>query len=111
EDAELFARVYGLNLPQEFEHGYVLRIVKPVEEVAQQLGLSVTEAETRLSSMRSKLLEQRQKRDPLLRDDKVLASWNGLMIRAYANAAAVFGRDDYARAAEKAAVFLLRNLR
>src|SRR5262249_16982464 len=45
------------------------------------------------------------------RDDKVLTSWNGLMIAALADAGAVLGRADYVAAAAKAAGFILDTMR
>ena len=45
------------------------------------------------------------------RDDKILTAWNGLMLRAFAEAARVLGRADYRATAEKNAAFLLATLR
>src|SRR6185503_6614756 len=44
------------------------------------------------------------------RDEKVLTDWNGLMLRAFAEAAAVLGRDDYRKVAEENAEFILNTL-
>jgi uncharacterized protein len=60
---------------------------------------------------RRQLLAARQRRVPPRRDDKVLASWNGLMIRSLAEAAATLGRTDYLGAARRAAGRLLSALR
>jgi hypothetical protein len=61
--------------------------------------------------MRRRLFTARQRRVPPARDDKVLTAWNGLMLAAFAEAARVLGRDDYRRAAEANAAFLLAELR
>src|SRR6476469_7556069 len=60
---------------------------------------------------RSKLLAVRDRRPAPLRDDKVLTSWNGLMIAAYADGYRVLKDARYRQAAEKAADFLLATLR
>jgi uncharacterized protein YyaL (SSP411 family) len=60
---------------------------------------------------RARLLAHRAARVRPGRDDKVLASWNGLMIAAFARAAGAFDRPDYALAAARAARFVLGTLR
>jgi uncharacterized protein YyaL (SSP411 family) len=58
-----------------------------------------------------KLFEARENRVHPGRDEKVLTSWNGLMLAAFAEAARVLDRDDYREVAERNADFLLRELR
>jgi uncharacterized protein YyaL (SSP411 family) len=110
-DAELFSRVYGLNEPQGFEHGYVLRLPLPLAKVAESLGTTPAALDARLEPMRRKLLAARERREPLLEDDKILTSWNGLMIRSLARSGKRLGRDDYVDAAARAAMFLLSTVR
>lgn len=111
DDARIFNRVYGLDEARVFEHGFVLHLPRPIGESAELLKVSPEELGDRLVDMRRKLLDVRQKRDPLLRDDKVLTSWNGLMIRAFAHAGKVFGNEDYVEAGSRAAQFILSHLR
>jgi len=111
KDAALFGRVYGLDEPKRFEHGYVLHLPKPLADVAKELKTPLPELKQRLAAMRAKLLSARGKRKPLLRDDKVLTSWNGLMIRAFAHAGRVLKEPKYTQAAKKAALFVLANMR
>ncbi|MCH7686399.1 MAG: thioredoxin domain-containing protein, partial [Planctomycetes bacterium] len=111
DESELFRKVYGMEQPQGFEHGYVLHLPKPLDEVAEELKLSTAELERRLIKLRSKLLSVRQQRKPLLKDDKILASWNGLMIRALANAGRVLENEKYVQAAEQVAEFILSKMR
>jgi uncharacterized protein YyaL (SSP411 family) len=63
------------------------------------------------ATLRERLFAAREERVHPLKDDKILTSWNGLMIAALARAGAVFGRPDYIRAAERAARFVLKRLR
>jgi len=106
DETRLFASAYGLDEPQPFEVGAVLFLPRPLSETADHLQVPVADLEDRLENSRKKLLEVRQKRTPLLRDDKVLVGWNGLTIRALAHAGKVFRRKDYVEAAQKAAVFI-----
>jgi len=62
-------------------------------------------------SIREKLFRIRQERVHPLKDDKILTSWNGLMIAALARAGGVFGEASYIEAAERAADFILARLR
>ena len=61
-----------------------------------------------LARVKPALYAVRAKRPPPITDRKVLASWNGLMISAFARAGFAFGRDEYVRAAARAADFLLQ---
>src|SRR5262249_28474962 len=67
--------------------------------------------ERRLATLRAKLKAVRDKRVWPGWDDKVLADWNGLMIAALANAAAVFQRDDWLAAAVRAWRFVMDQMR
>lgn len=119
DDAEVFAAAYGLNEESRFEHGSVLYLPRSLDETAQQLGVPGDVLQRRLAAMRATLLAVRRRRPALLRDEKILASWNGLMIRPLAFAAqlAQAGNDDsaasqaYAAAAERAARFVLDRMR
>jgi uncharacterized protein YyaL (SSP411 family) len=112
EDALAFAQVYGLNLEPNFEGGrYVLREPRTRLEEAKALSTTPEKLESRLAPLRARLLAAREKRPAPLRDDKILTAWNGLMIAAYADGYRILKADKYRRAAEKAAGFLLDNLR
>lgn len=111
DDYSLFAEFYGLNEPARFEHGYVLHRVTSLKELAEKKNLTPEVLETKLAKLRQKLHTTRSKRKPLLKDDKILTSWNGLMIEGMATAGRVLKRPDYTTAAEKAAQFILDQMR
>ncbi|MFO1094184.1 MAG: DUF255 domain-containing protein [Planctomycetaceae bacterium] len=111
EFAREFAAVYGLDHPSEFERGFVLFLPLPLEQTAKVLNLSPERLEESLAPMREKLLAARDQRPSLLRDEKILTGWNGLMIRALANAGMIFERPEYVKAAERAARFVLSRMR
>ncbi|MDX9954969.1 MAG: thioredoxin domain-containing protein, partial [Anaerolineae bacterium] len=64
-----------------------------------------------ITRARELLFEARLQRTPPGRDEKALTSWNGMMLRAFAEAARVLEREDYLHAAERNADFLLQALR
>ena len=111
QDGPLFRAVYGMDEARVFEHGYVLHLPKPFAEVVVEQKLEPTMLRARLADMRQKLLAVRNKRDLPLKDDKILAGWNGLMIAALADAGKTFQRNDYLEAADKAATFVLGRMR
>ncbi len=101
EDARLFKTVYGLEQPNFEEKYHILRLPKPVDE--SELA--------KLAPLKKKLFEVRAKRERPFLDTKVLTAWNGQMIAAYAKASDVLKEPKYITTAEKAAEFLLANLR
>ncbi|MCA9014339.1 MAG: DUF255 domain-containing protein [Planctomycetaceae bacterium] len=111
DDYQLFSEFYGLNEPARFEHGFVLHRVTSLEALAEKQNTTPAALETRLAAMRQKLHTIRNKRKPLLKDDKILTSWNGLMIEGMATAGRVLKRPDYTAAAEKSAQFILDQMR
>lgn len=100
-EAEFFKQFYGVTPRGNFEGHNILF-------VAQE---PTPEALERLRPLKQKLMAVRAQRVPPGLDDKVLASWNGLMLAAFAEAARVFGRADYAQTARRNAEFLLTTLR
>ena len=111
DDGEIFNRYYGVTLKGNFEGRSILHVADDAKKVAKKVGLTAAEIDALLQRSRAKLLKVRDSRVHPGRDDKVLLSWNGLMLRAFAEAAAVLQRSDYAAVAEKNAAFLLDNLR
>ena len=98
---------YGLDGAPNFEDRYWhLRVMKPLAFVARRLGLTLAECEARLDAARAKLLATREKRVHPGRDEKVLVSWNALMIRGMARAARIFDERAWLVSAQRAADFI-----
>ncbi|QSQ23574.1 thioredoxin domain-containing protein [Pyxidicoccus parkwayensis] len=109
--SELVLRHFRVTPPGNFEHGAtVLEVAVPSEELAKQCGLSLEHVERELATARQTLFDAREQRVKPGRDDKILAGWNGLMIRGLALASRVFERPDWARQAATAADFVLAKL-
>ena len=83
----------------------------PLDAVAQELGIAPAALRATLAAARDSLYAARARRPPPLRDDKVLAAWNGLMISAFARAALVLDEPSYAQRAARAADFVLGRMR
>ena len=110
-EAETFKLAYGLKEKNTFEVGYVLHHPQSLDQIASKLKLAPDDLERRMAAARQKLLAARNRRPQPLTDDKLLTGWNGLMIKALANAGARFDRADYVNAAERAAMFVVTELR
>jgi hypothetical protein len=100
EDAATFNRYYGVTGDGKFEGRSILHVADPDEAAARELA-----------PLRAKLLAERDRRPQPRKDDKVLASWNALVISALARGHQVFGDDRYRDAAERAARFVLTAMR
>jgi uncharacterized protein len=107
--ADLAALHFGCTVEGNFEHGRnVLEVQVPAEELSQRLGEPLEEVQARLAEVRGRLFSAREGRVRPGRDDKVLAGWNGLMVRGLSFAARAFGRADWAELARRAAVSILK---
>jgi len=95
-----------------FEHGRsILHMPRPLAAVAAELGIDEDTLGERLQRAREVLFTAREQRVRPLRDDKVLTSWNALMISAMARAGAAFGEPRYVDAAVRAGTFLRERLK
>ena len=98
---------YGLDGAPNFEgKHWHLRVMKPLAAVAQRLAVPLAECEARLSSARAKLYAARERRVRPGRDDKILTSWNAMMIRGMAHAARAFGERAWLDSARRALEFV-----
>ena len=93
---DVAARHWGLDKPPNFEgHYWNLKAAAPIDTAGRAL----------LSNARTKLFNVREQRIRPGRDDKILTSWNALMIQGMARAARVFGRDEWLASARWAMNF------
>ena len=105
-----FAPRFGLNRPANFEGRWHLHVFESIDSIASTLACTSAEVSARLDSARRKLLAQRNRRIWPGRDDKILTSWNALMIRGLAMSARALERADFAQAAGEALQFVRSNL-
>ncbi|NVO19048.1 MAG: thioredoxin domain-containing protein [Bacteroidetes bacterium] len=110
--AELMGEYFGVGEEGTWEKGrnILLRTVEN-SSFAQNHFLSEEELSALLKACRLSLLEVRARRNRPSMDDKVLLSWNSLMIKAYLDAFITFGNDEYLSSAVNAVNFLLKELK
>lgn len=109
--ARRFNRVYDVTPGGNFEGRNILHLPKTIEQCAAILGSDPQQLEAEMAAARAQLLAARAERVRPGKDDKILMSWNALMIHALARGAGIVERPDYLAAAERAARFLLTAVR
>jgi hypothetical protein len=110
DEFAVFAPYYGIDRPANFEGHWHLRVCATREAVARVAGRTADEAATLLKSATAKLLAIRAQRVHPARDEKILTSWNALMIRGMAIAARALGSETLAASATRALDFIRREL-
>ncbi|MCZ6834275.1 MAG: DUF255 domain-containing protein [Planctomycetota bacterium] len=116
---ELTKIAYGLNLGPNFrdphhpEDGmtHVIHLVDRPDAIAKGQGLELDEFNERLKQANETLLQVRNRRKQPRLDDKIIAGWNGLMIKGYADGGRVLDEQKYIDIAVKAADFVLSEMR
>jgi uncharacterized protein YyaL (SSP411 family) len=105
-DAELVCRYWDVTEEGNFEGHSIAHTTIGVDELARLFGRSPDDARSAIERARALLYQARLKRVPPLRDEKVITSWNALMIGSLADAGRALGIDRYVDAAVGAADFL-----
>ena len=118
KEANILARYYNVkkmgnfSSHEDYHKGLnILHIRKDAVEVAKEFDMTEDQFEDTLAGIRKKMLEVRNKRVRPGLDDKIITSWNALMISAYARGYQVFADERYLDAAEKAAAFVMDKMR
>ncbi|MFN8471429.1 MAG: thioredoxin domain-containing protein [Anaerolineae bacterium] len=109
-DADAFARYYDITRQGNFEGHNILHVTRDVATAAREFGMSEASLADLLARGRATLFQARSKRVRPGLDDKVLTSWNALMLAAFAEAAAVLGDSVYRDIAVRNADFLLNQV-
>jgi hypothetical protein len=106
EEWDLVERRFGLQGTPNFEGQWHLNVRADAAAIAEQMLHPESDVGARLESARRKLYAAREQRVRPGRDEKILTSWNGLMIQAMAHAGRVLEQPDFIASAERAMDFL-----
>ena len=109
-DSDLFADFYDVTEEGNFEGSNILNTPLSLEEFSEKIGINEDELKDRFALQRQILWKARETRPHPLKDDKILTSWNGLMIHALASAGCAFQDYHYIAAAKRAAQFIRQKL-
>ncbi len=112
EDAELFCIYYHITDEGnwEEEQSNVLFRKESDENLSVLLGLEVNELQTKIQSAKNKVFKARERRIRPGLDNKILASWNGLMLKGLCDAYKAFDDASFLESALKNAKFIIDNL-
>lgn len=111
EDADVFNIYYNITEEGNWEEEHTNIFLRKYDdaELAANLGISESDLKHKIVDAKQKILQTRSERIRPGLDNKILASWNGMMLKAYTDAYRVFGDDNFLKNAKKSAVFITRN--
>jgi uncharacterized protein len=110
EDAQIFNFYYDVSEEGNFEEKNILNVKNTISETAEVLKISEDALREILENGKRKLFDEREKRVKPFRDEKILTAWNGLMLSAFSEAAAILDNSEYLEIARRNADFVLENL-
>jgi uncharacterized protein YyaL (SSP411 family) len=110
DDGELLAHYFNVTGHGNWEHHNILNVPRPPELFCKAERIAEAELSSKIAAAIPRLYAAREKRVRPGRDEKILADWNGLALRAFAEAAASLGREDYRKIAEENAAFVFDKL-
>lgn len=97
---------YGLNRPANFEGKWNPHVYMDIEDIVEEINIETRQVSTYLDSARRKLFSHREKRVKPGRDEKILTSWNALMIKGMAIAARLCKQPEWGHSAQRAVDFI-----
>ena len=109
-ELKIFTKAYNITEQGNFEGKNIIQRVLGDAEIAEELHIPVAEVSANLAKSRSVLLSQRAHRVRPAADDKVITSWNALMMIAFAEAGRYLDKPRYTNIATNNAIFILENL-
>jgi uncharacterized protein YyaL (SSP411 family) len=109
-DIEFTIKALGISSKGNYEGRTIPSRVLTNDQLADMFGLEQSQVDDRTKKLKAKLLAYRGKRVPPAVDDKVLTSWNGMMLLAFSEAGRFFGVDVYEEMAIRNLDFLLNSL-
>ena len=110
KESELFFEYYNITSEGNFEGRNILNTPMRLEEFAEKHKKDMEELTTLFLEKKHQLWKEREKRIHPLKDDKILLSWNGLIIHSLVQAGSAFSEKSYLDAALKAAQFIKANM-
>ena len=110
EDGPIARAFWAVTERGNFEHANILSVPRSADSVAGSLGITERAVLGAIARAKPKLYAARSQRVWPGRDEKIITSWNGMALRALAEASRALLRSDYLAAAKASAAFILRKL-
>jgi uncharacterized protein YyaL (SSP411 family) len=110
EEYRVFAPRYGFDQPANFEGQWNPHVCRSIETISDKLDVPAAEIEAHLVNARATLFNAREQRIRPGRDEKILVSWNALMLKGLAQAARAFDEPRYQTSAEQCLSFIRQQM-
>ena len=110
DEYNAFCKYFSVTRDGNHEGKNILNIPGEHANVASDLGMSEENLSEIIQRSKTKLYMERKKRTAPSRDDKIIVSWNGLMLSSLSEASIILGRNDFLDAAEKNAEFIINKM-
>jgi len=110
EAGEIFCRIYDVSEHGNFEEKNILHPILTVEQASKLFKREEAEIERLVAEAKKKLLHEREKRVKPFRDEKILTSWNGLMLSGLAEAIKISANPSYVEAADHTLKFFFTEM-
>ncbi len=111
DHAEIYKSYYSVTSRGNWEHNNILHITKSPSKIGDQYQLSPENLNNIISASNKKLFTERSKREHPGTDDKILCSWNALMIDGLLRSYEATSNQAYYKDAVKTSSFILNNMR
>ncbi len=106
----LFSKLFGFDRAANFEGQWHLHLYESLDTVATELGIDMDTAASQLQQAQQQLLAKRAQRIRPSRDEKILTSWNGLMIKGMAQAGHLLSQPQFIASAQQAVDFIQQHM-
>jgi uncharacterized protein len=110
ERSEIFCRIYDVSEEGNFEAKNILHPILTLEQASKFFRRDLGEIESLVADARGKLFQEREKRPKPFRDEKILTSWNGLMLSGLAEAIKICRHPSYLEAANRTVDFIFTRM-
>jgi uncharacterized protein len=110
EASEIFCRIYDVSEHGNFEGKNILHPILTLEQASKLFRRDPKDIEALITNARQALFREREKRIKPFRDEKVITSWNGLMLSGLAEAIRISPRPAYLEAANRTLQFIFTKL-
>jgi uncharacterized protein len=110
ESSEIFCRIYDVSEEGNFEEKNILHPILTLEQASKFFRRDLKEIESLVSDAKGKLFQEREKRPKPFRDEKILTSWNGLMLSGLAEAIKISPNQAYLEAANRTVDFIFTKM-
>jgi uncharacterized protein len=110
ESSEIFCRIYDVSEEGNFEEKNILHPILTLEQTSKLFRRELREIESLVADAKVKLFQEREKRIKPFRDEKILISWNGLMLSGLAEAIKISRHQTYLEAANRTVDFIFTKM-